>query len=379
MASTAKKTFNVGIIGYGLSATVFHIPFISITPSLKLHSILQRNPTPSSSAPLDHPSLTHHTTLPPFLADPALDVVVITTPPPTHFPLATAALEAGKHVFVEKPFVPSAAEASTLASLARSKGLRLCVYQNRRWDADFATVRALLASRRLGDRVLEFETHFDRYRAAKPEGWKGGLGIAQGGSALYDLGSHLVDQVYALFGLPRGVFAKLVSQRDGVALYEPGAPADLEPDSVSLQLFYPGGLVALVRIGILSAEARQPRFWVRGTKGSYRKEGLDTQEPQLKGGMSTSDAAFGREGPEWAGRLTTVDPASNPAAPSFIEEALPNVEPPPTYAKIYELFAKALTGEEADVPVPAEQARDVLRILEAAIESAKTRREVELS
>ncbi|KAI1499546.1 hypothetical protein F5X99DRAFT_389203 [Biscogniauxia marginata] len=377
--STGKKTtFNVGVIGYGLSASVFHIPFISTTPHLRLHSILQRQPTSSpSSAPRDHPELRHFAALEPFLADPDLDVAVVTTPPQTHFALASAALRAGKHVLVEKPFVPSAAEAEALAALARDRGgrLRLCAYQNRRWDADFLTVRSLLApGGPLEGRVVEFETHFDRYRAERPASWKGRLGMAEGGSALYDLGSHLVDQVYALFGMPRGVFAKLVSQRDGALLFEPGAPPGLEPDSVSLQLFYPAGLIAHVRIGVLSAEARQPRFWVRGTRGSYRKDGLDPQEPQLRSGMATSDPAFGRESAEWAGKLTTLG-----ADGKFVEQSYPNVEPPQTYGKIYELFAKALTGEAEDVPVPAEQARDVLRIIEAAVESAKTKREVELS
>ncbi|KAI1493283.1 hypothetical protein F5X96DRAFT_622513 [Biscogniauxia mediterranea] len=381
MANTAeKKTFNVGVIGYGLSATVFHIPFIRTTPGLNLHSILQRNPSASSSAPRDHPALHHHTTLEPFLADPALDVVVITTPPPTHLPLATAALEAGKHVLVEKPFVATSSAAASLASLARARGLRLCVYQNRRFDADFATVAALVRSGRLGERVLEFETHFDRYRASRPGGWKGGLPLAEGGSALYDLGSHLVDQVYALFGMPRGVFAKLVSQRDGAALFDDDASAadgtTLEPDGVTMQLAYPGGMLALVRISVLSAEARQPRFWVRGTAGSYRKAGLDVQEPQLRAGMAPDDPQFGREDPAaWAGTLTTVSPDDG----SIIEQTWPNIDPPPTYGRLYELFAKALAGDEPDVPVPAEQACDVLRILEAAIESARTKREVQLS
>ncbi|KAI0598950.1 hypothetical protein F4775DRAFT_553712 [Biscogniauxia sp. FL1348] len=379
--ATEKKTFNVGVIGYGLSATVFHIPFIRTTAGLTLHSILQRNPSSSpSSAPRDHPTLHHHTSLAPFLADPSLDVVVITTPPPTHLPLATAALEAGKHVLVEKPFVATSAEAAQLAALARARRLRLCVYQNRRWDADYATVAALVRGGKLGPRVLEFETHFDRYRPSAPSasaGWKAELPMAQGGSALYDLGSHLVDQVYALFGMPRGVYARLVSQREGAALYDADAPPGLQdPDSVTMQLAYPGGLLALVRIGVLSAEVRQPRFWVRGTAGSYRKAGLDPQEPQLRAGMAPGDPDFGREDPaQCAGTLTTVADGQS----SLVEEPWPNVDPPPTYGRFYDLFARALAGDEPDVPVPAEQARDVLRILEAAIESARTKREVQLS
>lgn len=352
-----------------MSAKIFHIPFITITPSFKLHSILQRNPTPDSSAPQDHPDLRHFRAFEPFLADAALDVVVLTTTPDTHFALAQQALRAGKHVFVEKPFVASSAEAAELVRLAGECRREICVYQNRRWDADFLTVRGLLADGALG-RVYEFETHFDRHRADKPASWKGELGIARGGTALYDLGTHLVDQAYALFGMPSGVFAKLVDQRDGRAL-SPEDPA-VEPDSVNMQLFYGAGLIVHVRIGVLSAETRQMRFWIRGTKGTYHKDGLDTQEDQLKAGMDTGDARFGRDLDGWHGRLVTASEDGE-----MTEVEYPNVEPA-TYKKIYELFGEALRGK-GPVPVPASEARDVLRILEAARESALTRREVALS
>ncbi|KAI1454226.1 NAD(P)-binding protein [Annulohypoxylon moriforme] len=371
-SSTTKSTFNVGVIGYGLSATVFHIPFISITSSFKLHSILQRDPAKSTlSAPRDHPDLKHFTALEQFLADTVLDVVVITTPPQTHFSFAQKALQAGKHVLVEKPFVPSVAEADALVNLAREKGRLICVYQNRRWDSDFLTVQKLLADGNKLGRIVEFETHFDRFRLEKPTNWKGSLGLDQGGSALYDLGTHLIDQVYVLFGMPRSVFATLSSQRDG--LFVGPQNADLEPDSFTVQLFYDNGLIAFARAAVVSAEVRQPRFWVRGTKGSYRKAGLDPQEPQLRSGMKTSDENFGRESADWNGKLTLI--GDNGGAH---EQDCPNVEPE-TYSKIYELFGQALIqNREQDVPVPASQARDVLRIIEAAKASARSRREVEL-
>ncbi|RWA09229.1 hypothetical protein EKO27_g5880 [Xylaria grammica] len=368
MAQTGQKIFNVGVIGYGMSAKIFHIPFITTTPAFKLHSILQRSPKPESSAPQDYPNLNHFTSVEPFLADAALDVVVLSTTPETHFPLAYKSLNAGKHVFVEKPFVPSSAEATQLIRLAEEQNLQICVYQNRRWDSDFLTVRKLLSEGTLG-RVYEFETHFDRYRLEKPTSWKGELSISRGGSALYDLGTHLVDQVYVLFGKPSGVFAKLVTQRDGRVLSK--ADPTVEPDGVNMQLFYASGLIVHVRIGVLSAETRQPRFWVRGSKGSYHKAGLDPQEDQLKAGMKTSDAQFGRDTEEWHGRLVTV--AENGEAR---EEVWPNVEPV-TYRGIYEQFGEALKGK-GPVPVPASEARDVLRILEAAKESSMTGREVAL-
>ncbi|KAI3329941.1 hypothetical protein F4824DRAFT_480710 [Ustulina deusta] len=369
MAQTEEKIFNVGIIGYGMSAKIFHIPFIAITPAFKLHSILQRNPQPESSAPQDYPDLNHFKSLEPFLSDVDLDVVVLSTPPETHFSIAQRALNAGKHVFAEKPFVPSSAEATELMRLAEEKSLQICVYQNRRWDGDFQTVRKLISDDVLG-RIYEFETHFDRYRLEKPTSWKGELSISQGGSALYDLGTHLVDQAYVLFGRPRSVFAKLVSQRDGRVLG--AADPAVEPDGVNMQLFYGSGLIVHVRIGVLSTETRQPRFWVRGAKGSYHKAGLDPQEDQLKAGMRTSDGQFGRDSAEWHGRLVTVGEGGQ-----MREAVCPNVEPPVTYRRIYELFGEALRGK-GPVPVPASEARDVLWILEAARESSMTGREVEL-
>lgn len=365
-----SKKFNVGIIGYGLSAKVFHIPFINATPSLNLYSMLQRSPTASSSAPADYPELQHYTSLEAFLSDASLDVVVLSTPPSTHFSLTSQALTAGKHVFVEKPFVPTVAQADQLIDLAKKHNRLLCVYQNRRWDDDFLTVQKLVGDGELG-RIVEFETHFDRYRAEKYTNWKGTLSMDEGGGVIYDLGSHLIDQVYVLFGMPKSVYAKFVSQRDGSFALIKGKDY-VDPDSVTVLLSYDGGMLVHVRIGVLSAEVKQPRFWIRGTKGSFRTTDLDPQEGQLRGGMTLSNAQFGRSANR-TGTLTSFGPDGR-----IVETSREPVEPQ-TYTKIYELFAKALeTGNDADVPVPASQARDVLKIIEAARESGRTGAEVQL-
>ncbi|PNH48258.1 hypothetical protein VD0004_g163 [Verticillium dahliae] len=359
----AEKKFNVAIIGYGLSAKVFHIPFINLVPTLNLHTIIQRNPTAESSAPADYPSLTHHTSLAPALADPAVDVVGILTPPDTHFDLASQALRAGKHVLVEKPFVPTAAEADALIALAREHNRLICVYQNRRWDSDFLTLRRLLRDGTLG-RALALDTHFDRYRPDKPTTWKGSLSMDRGGGVLFDLGSHLVDQAYALFGTPAAVYGRLLDQRAG------RLDAD-DPDSLHAVLSYASGLVVTVRAAVLSVEEAQPRFWLRGTKGSYRKPGLDVQEPQLKDGATPTDPGFGVEPEAAAGRLVVV------REDGAVEGSTLLTDKPETYVRLFEGFAAALaSGREEDVPVPATQARDVLRILEAIRESARTGREV---
>ncbi|KAF4508675.1 hypothetical protein G6O67_005024 [Ophiocordyceps sinensis] len=358
----ATKVFNVGIVGYGLSANVFHIPFIATTPQLKLHSIVQRAPKQGNSAPQDHPEAKHYNRVEALLADADVDVVVITTPPDTHFALTKAALEAGKHVLTEKPFVPTSAQADQLVTLAREKKRLICVYQNRRWDSDFLTVKHLLANKALG-RIVEFNTHFDRYRATAPANWKGELGIPSGGSALFDLGTHLVDQVHVLFGMPQAVHGRLLSQRSGKAELT-------NPDSVSAELTYPDGMLVHVRMGVLSAETIQPRFWVRGSRGSFHKVGLDPQEDQLKAGGKPSDGDFGKED---AARMRLVLVGQDN---SIKEAKAPELEPE-TYKAFYAAFGKAVeSGAEGDVPVKATEARDVLRILEAIVESAKTGRDV---
>ncbi|KID97139.1 NAD(P)-binding domain protein, partial [Metarhizium majus ARSEF 297] len=336
----ASKSFNVGVIGYGMSAKIFHIPFIATTPQLKLHSIVQRTPRDGNSAPQDHPSARHYTDAKQLLADGEVDVVVVTTPPDTHFALTKAALEAGKHVLTEKPFVPTAAEAEQLMALARQRGRLVCVYQNRRWDTDFLLVKHLVAHDVVG-RVVELDSHFDRYRAAPPTSWKGALGIPSGGSALFDLGAHLVDQAYVLFGMPRAVHGRLLAQRAGT-------PDLFNPDAVAAELTYPDGKLV----------------------HSFRKRGLDPQEDRLKAGVEPSAPGFGREDPD-SMRLVLVGDDGAPR-----EAKVPDLEPE-TYAAFYAAFGRALeSGRDEDLPVKASEARDVLRILEAVVESAKTGRDV---
>ncbi|KAF4121917.1 Homoserine dehydrogenase [Geosmithia morbida] len=361
-----SKTFNVGVVGYGMSAKIFHIPFISQTPSLRLHAIVQRNPREGNSAPTDHPSARHFSDVKDLLADADTDVIVITTPPDQHFALTKAALESGKHVLTEKPFVPTAAEAEELIALSEAKGRLICVFQNRRWDADFLTVKHLLEKETLG-RILEFNSHFDRYKApsaAARADWKGRLGIPQAGSTLYDLGTHLIDQAYVLFGLPRSVRGRLINQKEGKAL------DDFSPDAVTVELSYPDGKTANLRMSALSVETSQPRFWVRGIKGAFHKYNLDPQEDQLKAGALPGSAGFGKDDPENL-KLTLADDQGN-----VKDVPAPDLEPE-TYTAFYAAFADALASGAPDkVPVKASEARDVLKIIEAVLESARSGRDV---
>ncbi|KAG6010370.1 hypothetical protein E4U21_006934 [Claviceps maximensis] len=359
-----SNIFNVGIIGYGMSAKVFHIPFIAITSQFMLHTIVQRHPRPDNSAPYDYPHVRHLTDPAHLFSDPDIHVVVITTPPDSHYQLTKSALEAGKHVLTEKPLVPTSSEADDLMALARTKNRLLCVYQNRRWDTDFLLVQHLLSldTNPLG-RVLEFNTHFDRYRVQPPTNWKRHLGIPNGGSALFDLGTHLIDQVYLLFGMPSLVHGRLLSQRTQQLNFD-------NPDAVFAQFTYPDGKLIHVRISALSAETDQPRFWIRGSAGSFHKSGLDPQEEQLKAGMLPLDKAFGREDPDRM-RLVLVDTEGK-----MKEVPVPELQPQ-TYKGFYAAFARAVeSGREDQLPVRPHEARDVLCLMEAIVDSALTSRDV---
>ena len=187
-----SKRYNIGVIGYGLSAKVFHIPLITVVPEFKLHAIVQRSPTADNDAGRDNPGVKAYRTVDELFADGDVDVVVVTTHPASHHELTTRALRAGKHVVVEKPFTVNLAEADDLIRVSRETGKWVIVYQNRRWDGDFVTVGKVIGSGAVG-RVSEFETHFDRHR---PEVQTGSWKMEEtGGGVVWDLGSHLLDQV----------------------------------------------------------------------------------------------------------------------------------------------------------------------------------------
>jgi len=258
--------------------------------------------------------------------------------------------------------VPTSAEAEALIALSKKTGKLTCVYQNRRWDTDFLTVKKLISKGTIG-RIVEFETHFDRYKPERPDTWKGTLSMEQAGGVVYDLGTHLIDQAYVLFGIPKTVTGLFVNQRND------GAE---EPDSITVLLGYETGPLVTVKAGVLSVEEEQLRYWVRGTKGSFKKYNLDVQEDQLKAGLKPGDEGFGVESEKASGRLAVLEEGQVKG------RVLKNVVPE-TYASLYRGFVEAIQGGgEKAVPVKASEARDVLRIIEAARESAKTGKTVDL-
>lgn len=383
----SPKPFHLAVVGYGVSAKIFHIPFILTLPEdFKLYGIVQRSPKPDDDAAKDHDGIKSWRSVEEMYADTEVDVVVLTTVPETHFEMAQKSLEAGKHVVVEKPFVATAAEAAELAHIAKKHGKKLTVYQNRRWDADFLTLRKIMAGGLLGD-ISEFETHFDRHRPdPPPHSWKDQDKPTHG--SLYELGTHLIDQVYHLFGMPRRVTAFMGIQRRGVA---GGAH-----DSHTVLLHYDGPMLVTVKASVISPAAEQLRYWVRGTKGSFQKVcrhinmipstyhfclvcqrqsqfHLDRQEDQLlfeNIGPGHKDFAVDPE--SHYGRLITME--STKATPAI--QVYPTL-PPVTYAEYYRILAQALRGQ-GEVPVTAEDARDVLHIIELAKQSSREGRTIDL-
>ncbi|KAI5284990.1 hypothetical protein KEM55_000824 [Ascosphaera atra] len=224
---------------------------------------MQRWPENGFDVTVDMPEIICYRSLEEVLADKEVDVVVVSTPPNTHYPLAKAVLEAKMNVIVEKPFTPTHAEAEELIALAKKQGVFVTVFQNRRWDSDYATLQKLINEGYLG-RVVDFETHFDRHRPEAPAAastWK--IERIAGGSALYDLGPHMLDQIYHLFGSPKKITAFIGSQRAV-------NPTGYE-DSFTVRMDYDNGLFATARSNVISPEERQIRFWVRGEAGSYKK------------------------------------------------------------------------------------------------------------
>ena len=353
----AEREIGVGVIGFGLGGRVFHAPFVSAVTGLRLAAILQRSGDQAAKA---WPATKIVRSLDDLLADKSIELVVVSTPNETHFALAKQALEAGKHVVIDKPFAASSEEALALGQLAKSKGLLVIPFHNRRWDGDFQTVRKLLQEDAIG-RLVTFESHFDRFRPIPRENtWKEAENPANG--MLFDLGPHLVDQALALFGPPDAITASVRADRDQTAI----------GDAFDITLHYPGkngkGLLAHCRTSYLACD-NAPRFLLHGTKGSFRKHGLDPQEPALVGGAKVpvqgSQEIWLQEDESAWGTLTI---APNPADPTTLVTRQVKTERC-DYRGFYANVRDAILGA-APLAVTPEDGYRVIKLLELARESS---------
>lgn len=275
-----------GIVAYGHIAQKYHAPLLHALPGFEIVKVLERN---RNQAEIDYPHVESVRTMQKLLEDDSIDLVIITTPNQFHFAQAKAALEAGKHVVLEKPFTVSTMEAEMLLQIAQTEGKLLSVFHNRRWDGDFKTVKKVIASGILGE-LVEFESRFDRFINYQRENYWREQDIP-GAGVLYDLGPHLIDQALQLFGKPLRLFADIRKQRKD----------SLADDYFDIILFY-DQLKVRLKAGNLVKEL-QPRFIIHGTNGSYVKHGLDAQRLTSINAENLASPDWGKEPQEQWGKL----------------------------------------------------------------------------
>jgi predicted dehydrogenase len=282
------KRIGTALTSFGMSGLVFHGPLVEAHPEFRLKSVLQRT---KDTAREKYKHIEIKRSIEELIDDPDIELVVVNATNDTHYPHAKMALEAGKHVVIEKPMTNTIEEGKELIELARQKRLVLSVFQNRRWDSDFLTIRKILDDHLLG-RVVEFNASWDRYRNyIQPNTWK--EVTAPGSGLLYNLGPHLIDQALVLFGVPEAVSADIRALRTDSKV----------DDFYELSLYY-DGLKVRLHSSYLVREP-YPRFTIHGTLGSFVKYGLDVQEARLKVGEIPGTDGWGVEEEDIWGTLNT--------------------------------------------------------------------------
>jgi scyllo-inositol 2-dehydrogenase (NADP+) len=347
-----EQTVGVGIASFGLSGRVFHAPFIRLNKKFAIKRIIERS---KDEARKLYPEVAVSRLFEDLLNDPEIALIVVNTPDLTHFELTKKALQAGKHVVVEKPFTQSVVQGEELIALAREKGLMLTVYQNRRWDGDFLTVKEIVKKKALG-RLVDFESHFDRYRyAIQPDTWKEQANA--GASLIYNLGSHMIDQALVLFGMPEAVTAhiRVVRSRGDV------------DDWYDIKLHYHD--LNVCTEGSYLVREVGPRYILHGTLGSFIKHGIDPQEDALNQGQAPGGPDWGKESQEWWGLLNTE---VNGTQRRVVVETKPG-----NYSTFYDDVYDCIV-HHTHPPVQPEDALNVIRIIEAARKSNQERRTITL-
>lgn len=341
---TGGTLLDVGLIGFGLGGRCFHAPVIRAVPGLRLTAILQRT---GDSAVQMYPDARIVRTIDELLSIDSLQLIVISTPNQSHFPLAKQSLQAARHVVVDKPFTTTVPEALELFRLAKQRNRILTVYHNRRFDADFQALRKFAAIGELG-RLIRFENTYDRYRpTSKPNAWREKPGPGSG--VLFDLAPHLLDQAFMLLGEPEAISADIRIERSGF----------LTDDAFDLLLQYPGPTRALLRATMLAATPR-PRFLVLAEKGSYIKREFDPLENTLRQGhVPAPDASWMLEKEEGHAEATLAagDSRTTHKIPSFGD-----------WREFYANLRDAVLGTAAPLVTP-QQALNVMVALELALES----------
>lgn len=345
------------LCSFGMSGRVFHAPFLYLHPGFELYSVWERD---KSLAAASYPGIRTRRSLAALLSDEAVELVIVNTPNYTHFDYARQALLAGKHVVVEKPFAITVAEGKELAALSAQTGKKLSVYQNRRYDSDYKTVKKIVDEDWLGE-IVEAEIHFDRYSAAlSPKLHKEVPGPGTG--LLYDLGPHLIDQALQLFGMPEAVFADLGIIR----------PISKVEDYMEVLLYYP--VLRNLRVRIKSSYLVReplPAYILHGALGSFIKARADPQEQQLLAGSVPGGDDWGKEPADKDKGLLHTEKDGAP-----IREMIPSLKG--NYLEYYDRLYDAIR-KDGPVPVEPEDGINILRIIEAAYESSREKKVVAIN
>ena len=343
---------NTALCSFGMSGLVFHSPFLNINPHFNFYAVWERS---KNIAAQKYPSVKTYRTLEDMLADELVELVIVNTPNYTHFEYAKKALKADKHVIIEKPFTVDVTEAKELIELAKKHNKTLSVYQNRRYDSDYKTLKKVVDDKMLGE-LVEVEMHFDRYREElSPKQHKETPGLGTG--VLYDLGAHLIDQALQLFGNPRKVFADIRIIR----------PQSLVDDYFELLLYYEKLRVRL-KASYAVREAL-PGYILHGLKGSFIKPKTDVQETMLQQGIIPGGENWGTEPETEKGLLhTEIDG-------KIIREYIPSFQG--NYNEYYNAIYESIRNNKP-LPVTAEEGMAVVQIIQTAFESSKAGCAIEL-
>ena len=349
---TDTKKINVALCSFGMSGKVFHAPFLHVLEGFHLYAVWERSKKQVGEL---YPDVISYDTYDDLLADDAIELIVVNTPNNTHFEYAKRALLAGKHVVVEKPFTVTVQEGEALIALAKQQNRLLSVYHNRRFDSDYKIVKKVVEEGLLGD-LVEVEFHFDRFRQElSPKVHK--ETPTAGTGALYDLGSHLIDQALQLFGKPQALFADIRIIR----------PASQVDDYFELLLYYAHFRVRL-KCSYLVREPL-PAYILHGTKGSFIKSKSDVQETALQAGGKPNTPDWGIEPENERGLLHTEKEGI------LIREYLPAEQG--NYGDYYKGVYDSIRLQK-EPPVQAKEGLDVIRIITKAFESNEQKRVIDL-
>lgn len=346
------QKIKIALLSYGMSGKVFHAPFLEFHPGFKLVGSWERS---TKKLQLDYPNGISYPGLESILEDDAINLVIVNTPVGTHFEYAKKVLQAGKHAVVEKAFTTTVAEAQELATLAKERGLKLSVFQNRRWDSDLKTVKKIISDKVLGE-IVEAEFHFDRYNPLlSPKQHKETAN--SGAGILKDLGPHLIDQALFLFGLPESVFADIRITRE----------FSVVDDWIDIVLYYPTFRVRL-KASFFVREA-VPAYVIHGKKGSFLKPRGDVQEDDLKLGKKPNIENWGTESKTNEGILHTEN-----------DGVVFNGKVATLQGNYYDFFDGVYQSivHNKEEPVNAEDGVNVMQIIEAAIQSNQQKKVINL-